>query len=344
MKKNLKIIIFLLGILFIITGLFFAYQNRRGIKYKIISILRPSPEINEEIQNKEIKNYREIKPELKVETLTFYRARFYPSMRNSNWFWVFEGKINNISSEPAIFTSSKLKLFDSQNNLILEKDTPVLTSQFTREGYLYGQKIIKRIYEGEGFYKEEDLGVNTSIERRTLTDIPPNSTVDFWFITAFNEKFIRAELEIKAETYYENSPLYKKKDLEINYNNLTSEYSKILSSDPNPDLYGQNLHKGYNVQGNIYNNSDINLENPFVFIRIYFKPRIENNEKWIIAPLTCGVKIADRIDKQETIYFDFNDFLIDEVENRCFGPNIIYDDLELYDIDKIEAYSWAWEE
>jgi hypothetical protein len=333
MKKDKKSIVLLAIILCLIIALFFVYQNRSTIKYKISSVLKSSS-----VTNEENKNYREIKSEVEVEDLAFYRARFDATGGKRNWFWIFEGKINNLSSEPTIFTSSKLKLFDAQNNLIFEKDNPILTNQFTKEGYLYEQRIIKQIDEGEGFYKKEDLGANASIERRALTDIPPNSSVDFWFMESFNEKFARAELEINTETYYENSPLYKKKSLEIKYD-VASQYSKILRwSNVDP-----NLHKGYNIEGNVYNGLDTNLENPFVFIRIYFKPTIKNNDKHMIAPLTCGVKIADQINKQETIYFDFKDALIDEVENRCLGPNYIYNNLEFYDIDKIEAYSWAWE-
>lgn len=54
--KNLIIILFI--ILFIITGIFFVYQNKSMIKYKIISILNPPSEINENIENEDT-NYSE---------------------------------------------------------------------------------------------------------------------------------------------------------------------------------------------------------------------------------------------------------------------------------------------
>jgi hypothetical protein len=349
MKQNKFYLIALAVILLIAAGSFFVYQKRVGIKYRIGSLFGVSESRKPitVISENKTADRRKIESALKVENLSYYRAILDLAGTepvgtiDSLWYWIFQGQITNTSSEPAIFNSDELKLFDSQGNLLLKKDDILRYGQFTKDGYIYAKNLSQKIDEGQGFYKEKDLGQIASIDDNVIVNVPPNSSVSFWFKVVAG-RFDRAEFNVYALPYYDNSPSYKQKCLSISKADLISEYLKLDSADAPGD---NQKHLGYNMKGSIYNNTDIDLDNPFVFVRIFFKPRENSGNKYMYLPLTCGIKVADKIAKNETVDFDFKNAFIDNSEKRCFGPfNEEFFNMGVYDVAKVETYAWGWDE
>lgn len=101
-RKEKNLILVLLIILFIITGLFFVYENRRRIRYKIVSILNPPSEINENVENEDT-NYNEPV----ISTLTGIK-----------WSWE--------------------RIPTSENEIIFPRTHDIFTITFTEDGELFG--------------------------------------------------------------------------------------------------------------------------------------------------------------------------------------------------------------
>lgn len=292
---------------------------------------------NKKMDQDSVSSYKKITPTVEVTNFEYDRAIVLG--KKHPWAWIFKGTIKNNSNQIAPFISNKLKLFTKKGDIIFKKNI-LRASDFNSNGYLYSNKITETIDKGEGFKEEIFIGNSALIDYRSLVSISPNSEVKFWFKKDIDQQLERAELQIEAKPYYENSPYYKQKYLQVK--NATTERVPNLEKKDT----GERRGKGYNLKGKIYNDYNFSLKNPYVFARIFFK--FPKRDKLVTFPRTCGYKIADKINSKESINFDFEKKLVKEGK-RCFsGFQIRHRIGSEYGkispkIEKVEIFAWGWE-